>query len=189
MANKFFTADTHFGHKYMLTLGLRKYPDVQAMDEAIIANWNALVMPRDDVFILGDMSFRNGAETLAIVQRLNGRLHLVLGNHDHLNLAVRSEFEWVKDYHVVRTETPQSDRIQRIVLGHYALRSWENMHYGAWNLHGHSHGTLPGQGKQLDVGIDNAFKWTGVHRPFSLKEVEFLLKDKPIVSEDFHQPK
>jgi hypothetical protein len=32
---------------------------------------------------------------------------------------------------------------QRIVLGHYALRVWNQSSRGAWQLYGHSHGKLP----------------------------------------------
>lgn len=45
---------------------------------------------------------------------------------------------------------------QRIVLCHYAMRVWDQSHYGTWHLHGHSHGTLPDIKEMLscDVGVD-----------------------------------
>src|SRR5258708_2167190 len=56
---KYYTADTHFGHQLMLseTACARPFADTKAMDEALIANWNAVVKPGDIVYHLGDFSF------------------------------------------------------------------------------------------------------------------------------------
>jgi calcineurin-like phosphoesterase family protein len=42
---------------------------------------------------------------------------------------------------------------QRLVLCHYALRTWLGIRKGAWQLYGHSHGRLPGN-SQMDIGVD-----------------------------------
>ncbi len=42
----------------------------------------------------------------------------------------------------------------RLVLCHYALRTWRDMGRGAVNLHGHSHGRLAPMTRQYDVGVD-----------------------------------
>ena len=42
----------------------------------------------------------------------------------------------------------------RLVLCHYAFRTWNGMGKGTFNLHGHSHGRLKPQPRQLDVGVD-----------------------------------
>lgn len=180
----FFTADLHFGHRAMLNLGIRDYPDVDSMDAALVTNWNNTVGLYDEVYILGDVSFRNNAATYDIVTSLHGRLYLLRGNHDKLSALVRSEFEWEKDYHVLKVQHPESRTNLRIVLSHYAFRTWDAMHYGSWNLHGHSHGTLESRGKQLDVGVDSAKRLLGQHRPFSLLEIADIMQSRSVFSED-----
>jgi calcineurin-like phosphoesterase family protein len=46
---------------------------------------------------------------------------------------------------------------QDITLCHYAMKVWNKAHHGAWQLFGHSHGTLPDDPNalQLDVGVDS----------------------------------
>lgn len=61
-----------------------------------------------------------------------------------------------------------------ITLCHYAMRVWNKSHFNAWQLYGHSHGTLPSAGKQHDVGIDaNEFF------PVSMENIECMMSDKP----------
>ena len=43
---------------------------------------------------------------------------------------------------------------RRLVLCHYAFRSWNGMSKGTLNLHGHSHGRLKPLPRQTDVGVD-----------------------------------
>jgi len=52
----FLTADTHLGHGRLVESGSRPFADVSAMDEAIVARWNAVVGHDDDVWHLGDFS-------------------------------------------------------------------------------------------------------------------------------------
>ena len=39
----YYTADTHFGHANVVEMCERPYPDVEAMNEAMIAAWNERV--------------------------------------------------------------------------------------------------------------------------------------------------
>lgn len=54
----------------------------EEMNEALISIWNSTIQPKDTIFHLGDFSFGNVEETMAILQRLNGKIHLIQGNHD-----------------------------------------------------------------------------------------------------------
>lgn len=145
----YFTSDLHFGHRAMVSRGWRPFATVDEMDDALIANWNAEITKHTHVFILGDFSFRPATRTHEIICALNGRKFLIRGNHDHLSTYAESLFEGVNDYHEI------SYGSRKFVLCHYPMRSWNNMHYGSFNLHGHSHGNIKDVWRnQVDVGVD-----------------------------------
>jgi len=58
---------------------------------------------------------------------------------------------------VIFVKNPYGDsRPFPITLSHYPMAQWEASHYGAWNLHGHSHGNhvnISGD-RIMDVGVD-----------------------------------
>lgn len=184
--NIWFTADLHFGHRAVIDYCKRPFRNVDEMDDVIISEWNAVVAPNDSVYILGDVSFHNQAETLAIIATLPGRKYLVRGNHDsgllkgRVGAVIASCFEWVKDYHKFKHEGFKA------ILCHYALRTWDGQQHGAVNLHGHSHGTLPPIGRQLDVGIDSAKVITRYYRPYHLDTIKSLLDTVPVICQDRH---
>lgn len=145
----FFTADLHFGHRAMVERGWRPYANIDEMDETLIYNWNTTVGLNDYVFILGDFSFRPAGRTLEYIGTLHGRKHLILGNHDNLSQYALSLFDLVTPYHEIRYNS------EYLVLCHYPLRSWHRMHYGSWNLHGHTHNNIKDKWRrQVDVGVD-----------------------------------
>lgn len=82
----FFTSDTHFNHTNILQYCNRPFKTVDQMNETIITNWNNVVEPDDVVFHLGDFCLGGAEEWDKILDRLNGRIYLVLGNHDLKNI-------------------------------------------------------------------------------------------------------
>lgn len=48
----------------------------------IIKNWNELVAPEDEVYHLGDVMLNDNEHGLECINRLNGKIHLIVGNHD-----------------------------------------------------------------------------------------------------------
>lgn len=189
MSKIFVTSDLHFGHKNILKFNpeTRPYDNIEEHDEALIDNWNSVVGPNDVVWNLGDLSFhRNFNKTLDILGRLNGKHHLILGNHDQLlrKQRFREEAEKhlasISDYHELRINK------QKICMSHYSMRVWNCMHHGALMLFGHSHGSLPGVGRQMDVGID-ACEMDSKQTPFLLDDVVDYLLQKEIVWFDHHK--
>lgn len=85
MNDNWFVSDTHFGHTNLITIQPRPWAkDAQEMDNILIERWNDVIHPSDQVYHLGDVSFRNANETAVILSKLKGNIHLVPGNHDHV---------------------------------------------------------------------------------------------------------
>jgi len=88
---RFFTSDTHFGHSNIIKYCNRPFADAGEMDRAIIANWNAVVKPLDEVYHLGDVAFTSPERAKHILSILNGYKILILGNHDRSGMKMK---EW-----------------------------------------------------------------------------------------------
>lgn len=173
----FFTGDTHFGHENIIKYSNRPFATVREMNEAMIDNWNSVVSPRDTVFHLGDLFFAQGSGRervserhwqRSIIERLNGTIHLVVGNHDeHLDRKFLGGR--MHDIYRVRiiSDVLGEQLDKTFFLCHYAMRTWPGKHKGILHLYGHSHGKLPGMGNSMDVGVD----CQGEYRPFSIDEI------------------
>ena len=82
MPKTWFTADTHLGHANTIKHCARPFGTAQEMDAVLIATWNAVVRADDGIWHLGDFSYRSAKAPADCLSRLNGRKHLVWGNHD-----------------------------------------------------------------------------------------------------------
>lgn len=83
----YLTSDLHFLHQKEFLYAPRGFSSSSEMSEEIITLWNQKIKPEDDVYILGDLCLGgSGDEVLQtnkqLLQRLNGNLHIILGNHD-----------------------------------------------------------------------------------------------------------
>jgi calcineurin-like phosphoesterase family protein len=149
------------------------------MDLAMIQNWNSVVRPDDIIYHLGDFCM-GGRKPEEYLCRLNGKLFLVPGNHDK---EVRFQGQFTRQHEVVIL--PELVRVslngQYMTLSHYSMRVWDKSHYGAWNLHGHSHGTLPSIGKQKDVGVDCTH-----YKPISFEQLKVAMDLKSANIVDHH---
>lgn len=83
----FIIADTHFAHANILKYEDRPFTSVDKMNEGMISRWNDKVGPDDVVYHLGDFSWGGAAVIRSFIERLNGRIVLVRGNHDRARTA------------------------------------------------------------------------------------------------------
>ena len=144
-----FTADLHLNHSRILEFcpKTRPFASVEAMNEAIVARWNAKVRPQDTIYFLGDFGF--GKEPEQFFPRLNGKRHLIRGNHDYGRKAVLAmPWESVHDLYTVK------ENGLRAVLCHYPLEVWNQAAYGYLHFHGHGHGSGRKIPHRFDVGFD-----------------------------------
>jgi calcineurin-like phosphoesterase family protein len=147
-----FTADTHFGHIFALSKRMRPFDTLAEMDEFLVARWNERVKAGDEVYHLGDVGHIEHEAIATVLSRLNGRLHLILGNQDD-----RQALEATERFETIAEMRELAIGGQRIFLCHYPLREWPNAWRGAWHLYGHVHGKFDRDplGLSLDVGVDS----------------------------------
>lgn len=159
----FFTSDTHFNHANIIKFCNRPFKDVEQMNDVMIANWNSVIGKDDTVFHLGDFCLGGAAEWTKILDRLNGKIYLIMGNHDLKNIrqGFISRFEHVAMQ--MRIEIGK----KRIYLCHYPFLCVEGSYKDdVWQLFGHVHTRRSNSGidagrlqylypTQYDVGVDN----------------------------------
>ena len=132
----YYISDTHFNHKNIIDMCGRPFCNADEMNEAIIANWNCVVREDDDVYFLGDFARSNAEHFL---NRLNGKKHLIIGNHDFKmlkNIDVQKYFESVDIYLKIK------DGNYDVVLFHYPICEWDGFFSGAIHLYGHVHNAI-----------------------------------------------
>ena len=173
------TSDTHFGHTNIIKYSERPFETVEEMNAILIQNWNAVVGRRDVVWHLGDFAYDGRAGVLKYAPQLNGKIHVLIGNHDNPNhLAEAFGSGRVFDTREIKYQGT------RIFLSHYAHRVWPSSHKGSFHAYGHSHGNLDIQygpwGRSMDVGVD-----CHGYGPLHIDKFLAYLKDQPV---SLHHP-
>ncbi len=166
MSNTFFTSDPHYGHANIIKYCNRPFADTNEMDEAMIRNWNSVVKDNDDVYILGDFAMGNRPAP-EIIKRLSGRKHLIWGNHD--SNQVRNCSLWASSQPYLELK----GYAKFLVLCHYKFQVFNKSHRGGVQFFGHSHGSIPGNSQQIDVGVD-CFNFTPIEVNEAFAHMETL---------------
>lgn len=199
MKNIYFTSDTHYGHKNIVkgttswegTVDrCRDFDTIEEHNEALIKSINTLVKHNDILYHLGDWSFGGHENIKKFRDRLEcGEIHLIFGNHDQhiepIDSIYRESFtscnhklELNLKIDCIRTNKFGK---QLFFLSHYSHQVWNKSHHGAIHLFGHSHGTLQGIGKSMDVGVD-----TNDLYPYHMDEILDKMKNIKTEIVDHH---
>ena len=163
--NVFFTSDTHFGHSNIIKFSHRPFSSIEEHDETLIENWNKVVPKKGIVYHLGDVGWGNHDYLRDVLNRLNGRIVLVIGNHDWKNIVKQHADRFVFMTQQINMQINK----QKVILNHYPLLCYAGTYREkpTWQLYGHVHsGPLSTTGldndrltmcfpTQYDVGVDN----------------------------------
>lgn len=194
-----FTSDTHYGHGRVIDHCKRPFSNSIEMDDWLVRNWNNHVKTDDIVFHLGDVSFLNPKDLPDFLNRLNGKIYLVLGNHDKTirNNSHQAQDRFTAIADVLRVRIQDADARggwQQVFLSHFAHRVWDKRHYGCWHFYGHSHGSLPDAGDlSMDVGVDavaNLFlnsRTPESYRPINYTELKSIMRSRNFAPIDHHK--
>ena len=163
----FFTSDTHFWHNKICEYMNRPFKNVMKMNDAFVNNWNNVVGKDDIVFHLGDFSFGEIDQIREIRNKLNGKIYLILGNHDRERyMKYKEEY----DNMFVRCSREMFVTIgqQKIYMNHYPFLCYSGCRKmkPVWQLFGHVHSNCYKEdtgdisrlascfSTQYDVGVD-----------------------------------
>lgn len=176
MSSIWFTADTHFNCPYWAKV--RRFSSAEAMNAALMQNWNNQIEPDDVVYHLGDFAKPN-SPIADILEGLKGRIILIHGESDDF---IVNDPSYSKCFYECRTYEKLRIAGKTLILFHYPIRVWEDDYRGSIHLHGHSHGFLSFSIKRImDVGVDaNNLKLV------SFDDVLHVVKDRLFFPEDFH---
>lgn len=184
----FWTSDTHWSHSNILKYCNRPFESVEAMNDALVANWNSVVKPDDHVYHLGDFCFGNVEKWNWCLEpgRLNGHIHLILGNHDPERVfrdgTLIERFDSIDYQKILIIEG------WTVILNHFPFLSFSNnLDHKVMQLFGHIHSGPDGIGNvmtggkepqwnQYDVGVDNnnytPVSWAQIKEKMKLAENE-----------------
>lgn len=138
----FFTSDLHLGHEHILSTR-QAFQCIEEHDAALIEKWNKKVKKNDHVYILGDLSYRSPHPISYYLSQMNGKKHLIVGNHDGYWMRRVEDmsiyFESVDYLKTMKFEKKQ------ITLCHYPMIEWPGSRYvesgTSFLIHGHIHAT------------------------------------------------
>lgn len=179
----YFSSDCHIGHRRILeycpTSRALAGGDINKMKELILDGINSRVTPEDTLYILGDLAFTTKVhEVEEFLMSIHAKeLHLIVGNHEHTITGSRklmNYFTTVSHYKEIKIG------VDKVMLMHYPIESWNHMFHGAYHLHGHTHsrnddlnadthrGELKSFTRRFDVGIDSRTDFS----PWSWEEIK-----------------
>lgn len=147
--NVWFVSDTHFGHANIIKYCGRPWnhgkgadgeivvtpEDVLAMDNAMVERWNSVVGKNDTVWHLGDFALGGKEVAERVFPQLNGKINLVMGNHDHWKL------KWYYDLGFHRVYDRPIIINSFVILSHTPLY-FLNSNSPFFNCFGHVHNSL-----------------------------------------------
>ena len=150
MSKIWLTSDLHFNHDREFIYGSRGFHSIKEMNEAIIERYNSKVGPEDEVYICGDLclggsGYEVAANNKALIERLNGRIHIILGNHD---TPARIEmYKYCENVVEIAYATMIHYNGYHLYMSHYptltANLEKESLKQCTINLFGHTHSMDP----------------------------------------------
>lgn len=77
-----FSSDLHLSHDKPFVYEPRGFTNIEDMNRTIIENFNSIVQPEDDLYLLGDLTLGPLDQSKNLLLDLPGKIHIILGNHD-----------------------------------------------------------------------------------------------------------
>lgn len=137
-----FISDLHFGHENLATR-LRGFSSAIEHDYYLIEQFNSVVTNSKDItYILGDITMEK--PNYAILNKLNGIKHVILGNHDR-----RQDVTKLLEY--VNSVSGMINYKKEFILTHCPIHPSELEYRYKYNIHGHVHANSLDDDRYINV--------------------------------------
>lgn len=184
---RWFTSDWHLNHANIIEFSDRPFwkkaenicgwaadiPDTDAMNQALIDNFNDMVGVGDEAWFVGDVAMGSRKISVPMIKQLKCRnLYLVPGNHDHCHKMYPKYLNHVPLYEDAGFKIMDSQETvtiagEEVLVCHFPY--WGDSHFddrysglrpndeGGYLIHGHVHSpyvTTDAHPRQIHVGVD-----------------------------------
>ncbi len=139
MCRSFLISDNHFGdydgEGSVIEVFHRQFKNSAVMNATMVRNWNGVVRPEDQVFVMGDFAWLRD-EMIKYGSQLNGKKYLILGNHDF-----EGNRWWLNEDHLDNAVIPlmsvltYNNRDFLLIHRPEDVPKW----WKGWVIHGHHH--------------------------------------------------
>jgi calcineurin-like phosphoesterase family protein len=180
---RYFTSDTHFGHRNIIRFCGRPYADVDHMNVDLVARATSLLEANDELWHLGDVALGHLDSTLTHLARVAVDVTLVAGNHDRCHpcsggrgerfAEVYRERCRLKELILTNTALTLSSGVD-VMVSHFPcadpdlegredrrgkvivdkFAAWRVADGGSWLLCGHVHDRWRQRERMINVGVD-----------------------------------
>lgn len=149
-------SDPHLYH--VKVSSIRGFSSPDAFNSVFVSDWIEKVGPKDQVWILGDLTGGGYVEeALNILQVLPGEKHMIIGNHDGCFPGHRNSHRALKKYYrvfeSVQLHASRSIGGIRVLVSHFPYSGdhtetsrhmeWRLRDHGIPLVHGHTHSKEP----------------------------------------------
>ena len=161
----YYTSDLHLGHENILKQRTM-FTDIEEMNSFLIEKWNKKINNNDEVYILGDFSYRSKTPVHKYLEKLKGKKHLIVGNHDAdwlKKISVEDKSKYFLS--IEHMKVLKTNKI-KITLCHYPMLSYPQARRG-YMIYGHIHNNtgddywplIMRRPRMLNAGVDvNGFE-------------------------------
>jgi len=148
-----FTADLHFDDDRLNLYGRDLvFKSKEEYAKNIIKNFNNVIMPNDNLYIVGDVSFT--PEGFEYLNRLNCGKFLIKGNYDDSSKTAKFPItdDFLRKYfHGIYDDLYKNLCMKEdVYINHYPTNGKGDI----FNIVGHIHGTWKVQRNMINVGVD-----------------------------------
>lgn len=132
----YYISDLHFGDERIMNLCERPFDNLKIYEKSIIDKWNAKVREEDTVYLLGDIAANDYFYVIDIIKRLNGKKHLIVGNHD---VEMLEFYGMHKVFDSIKYMCEIKDNGRTVFLCHYPVMDWGDLSKEIYHVYGHIH--------------------------------------------------